>query len=167
MRDETRRRNKALQVVRSMDTEALVNMLKVAPAQVLPTPQYDDLMKELSRREERDNADDLSHEKLFGPAQKDPSLQPPDHSPVKVGLRATDVKPHDIETLLAIYSEGQSEKAQQNDDIDYTLLSGKGPQRSPVPKPEDVTSDEHHLPPKLFINSGDEQQDHGDDENWI
>lgn len=155
MSTDIQRRQKALAVVRDMDTDAIIDMLKMTPSERIPFPAMRDLDVVLQTPVNRETSVDLVE--LMSIPQRDSSRKETDRGYMRQALTASQtvkVKGNPLrpvaeadKTTLSVPGEGKIEIG----DIDVL----------------DTQKENVDYLGKLYPYDGSEQQNHSDDEGWL
>lgn len=156
--NEVQRRQKALEVVRQMDTDAIIGMLETAPAQTIPTPAYDDLMRGLAVEAQREA--ELTAEDFFKGGIPDPNIKPTDFSDRYQTTRGSEVSRPAIMRELGITEDARFP------DFSRVMVAGPGKMEAKKQKLDIDTPETEYLG-KLYESDGSDREDHGDDGNWL
>lgn len=152
---DVQRRQKALAVVRDMDTEAIIEMLQSAPSQAIPTPSMDELMRELA---EQDAEEELwSMDEFFSGGLPDPEIKPKDVSRPEPGLRSSQV----ISARGIAQGDGGVRP-----DKSRIMFASAGEMKAPKVELDLETPDVQYLG-QLYGSDGSDRENYSDDEGWL
>lgn len=150
------KRHKALQILRDMDTDNLVELLGMAPSQMVPAPAMDDLRKMLVEEVQQEQGNQITSDDFFF-GFPDPEIKEPDYSPRFQVIRGSQVA-HDLAAFL-----GEDTKP-----VDRSRLRVVGPGQMVAKEPKlDLDTQEVEYLGKLYENDGSEPENHSDDAGWL
>jgi hypothetical protein len=148
------KRQKAMAILRDMDTDNLVELLGMAPQQMVPRPAMDELQKMLVQEIEQE--DQITPDDFFY-GFPDPNIKEADRSPRFQVIKGSQVA-HDLAAFLG----------EKTEPVERTRLRLVGPGKLTAAKPDiDMSTPEVEYLGKLYENAGDEPENNSDDANWL
>jgi len=152
--NDVQRRQKALAVVRDMDTDAIVEMIQLAPEGKIPTPAFDELMQTLAKEEE---TPDLDAELFMNERTPDLEITEIDRSMPQPGLRASEVISQKF-----VLGQGPLEP-----DKSRIMFAGPGKMEAEKLSLDDLDTPDAEYLGKLYESDGSDRENYSDDESWI
>lgn len=155
--NEVQRRQKALAVVRDMDTDAIIQMIECAPSSKVPFPARKELQDFVSRVDVRTGPDSVDLIAMLGMPQRDPNRKPVNRDSEPIFLGASQV------------AKTKSNPMRVVGEPDRTVISvpGEGPMEKGDRDVSDTQKENVDYLGKLFTSDGSEQENHSDDEGWL
>lgn len=156
----TARRQKAISVINTMDTDAIISMLERTPRQDIPTSSYEDLMKQIALDKAREIVDSESPDDYLS-RRGENDIFNTDYSPRFRTVRASD-RTHPYAAKFAIQGDPSNVT-----DRSRIVVEGPGKMVAKKPSIESLTTDAQTTAALNTTFGGDEGASGGDDDGWI